>query len=161
MTKTIRKAALVVAGLVLTTGAIAQPPQSPEQQAQNAVNTRKSVVRLFNFNMAPINAMARGGEFDAALVERNAKRVATLAPMLPEAFAAMDTRAFTNLETSALPVIWENSEEFAKRANDLAEAMNNLAALAAAGNRDEVVRLAGTIGRTHCGGCHQQFRRMN
>lgn len=160
MTKTIR-AALVVAGLVLTTGTIAQPGQSPEQQAQAAVNNRKSVVRLFNFNMTPINAMARGGEFDAALVERNAKRIATLATMLPETFAAMDTRSFTNLETGALPVIWENPEAFAQKANDLAEAMNNLATLAAAGNRDEVVRMAGTIGRTYCGGCHQQFRRMN
>jgi cytochrome c556 len=161
MMKTIIKAALVGAGLVLTTGSIAQPQQSPEQQAQAAVNTRKSVVRLFNFNMAPINAMARGGEFDAALVERNAKRIATLAPMLPEAFAAMDTRAFTNLETGALPVIWEDPAAFQQKANDLVEAMNSLAAAAATGNRDETIRLAGTIGRTYCGGCHQQFRRMN
>jgi cytochrome c556 len=157
MTRTIIKAALVVAGFVLTTGSIAQPQQTPEQQAQGAVNTRKSVVRLFNFNMAPINAMARGGEFDAALVERNAKRIAALAPMLPEAFAAMDTRAF-EVETAALPVIWDDFAAFEQRANDLIEAMDNLAAVAATGNREETIRTAGTIGRTYCGGCHMQFR---
>ena len=95
MTKSII-AALALAGIVLTTGSFAQPRQTPEQQAQGAIDTRKSVVRLFNFNMAPINAMARGGEFDAALVERNARRVAVLAPMLPETSPA-STRTFEGL----------------------------------------------------------------
>jgi cytochrome c556 len=157
MTKPIIAAALAVAGIVLAAGSIAQPMQSPEQQAQSAVDTRKSVVRLFNFNMAPINAMARGGQFDAELVERNARRVAMLAPMLPEAFAAMDTREF-NVETTALPIIWENFDEFEQRANDLATAVTELADMAATGNQEETMRLAGSIGRTYCGGCHQQFR---
>ena len=157
MTRPIIAAALVVTGIVLATGAIAQNAQTPEQQAQGAVNTRKSVVRLFAFNMAPINAMARGGEFDAALVERNARRIAALAPMLPEAFAAMDTRAF-DLDTEALPVIWEEFAEFEQRANNLAEAVNNLAAVAATGNQAETIRTAAALGRTYCGGCHEMFR---
>ena len=157
MTRPMIAAALVVAGIVLATGAIAQNMQTPEQQAQGAANTRKSVVRLFAFNMAPINAMARGGEFDAALVERNARRIATLAPMLPEAFAAMDTREF-DLETEALPVIWEEFEEFEQRANNLAEAVNNLATVAAGGDQAETIRTAASIGRTYCGGCHEMFR---
>ena len=158
MTRPIIVAALVAAGIVLTTGAIAQNTQTPEQQAQGAVNTRKSVVRLFAFNMAPINAMARGNqEFDAALVERNARRIAALAPMLPEAFAAMDTRAF-DLETEALPVIWDEFEEFEQRANNLVEGINELAAVAATGDQAATIRTAGSIGRTYCGGCHEMFR---
>ena len=157
MTRPRIAAALMVAGIVLTTGAIAQNMQTPEQQAQGAVNTRKSVVRLFAFNMAPINAMARGGEFDAAIVERNARRIATLAPMLPEAFAAMDTREF-DLDTEALPVIWEEFAEFEQRANNLAEAVNNLATVAAGGDQAETIRTAASIGRTYCGGCHEMFR---
>ena len=161
MTKSIIAAAVVAAGIALATGSIAQPAQTPEQQAQGAINTRKSVVRLFNFNMAPINAMARGTqEFDAALVERNARRIAALAPMLPEAFAAMDTRAF-DLETTALPLVWDDFDQFQQRANDLIEGVNNLAALAAAGNQEETIRAAGAIGRTYCGGCHQVFRVQN
>lgn len=158
MTKPKIAVALVMAGIALTTGAIAQNMQTPEQQAQGAVNTRKSVVRLFAFNMAPINAMARGNqEFDAAVVERNAMRIATLAPMLPEAFAAMDTRAF-DLDTEALPVIWEEFEEFEQRAGNLAEAVSELAAVAATGDQAETIRTAGSIGRTYCGGCHEMFR---
>jgi cytochrome c556 len=157
MSKTKITAALVMTGIALTTGVIAQAQQTPEQQAQGAVNTRKSVVRLFAFNMAPINAMARGGEFDAALVERNARRIAALAPMLPEAFAAMDTREF-DLETEALPVIWEEFDEFQQRANNLIEGVNNLAAVAATGDQAETIRTAGAIGRTYCGGCHEMFR---
>jgi cytochrome c556 len=160
MTRPIIAAALVVAGIVLTTGSIAQPRQSPEQQAQGAIDTRKSVMRLINFNMAPINAMARGGEFDAALVERNARRVAALAPMLPETFAAMDTRAF-DLETTALPLVWDDSEEFQQRTDNLIEGINNLADMAATGNQEETIRMAGQVGRTYCGGCHQMFREQN
>jgi cytochrome c556 len=158
MKRPIIVAALVVAGIVVTTGAIAQRRQSPEEQAQGAIDTRKSVMRLINFNMAPINAMARGGqEFDAALVERNARRVAALAPMLPETFAAMDTRAF-DLETTALPLVWDDFDEFQQRTNNLIEGVNELAATAATGNQDETIRMAGQIGRTYCGGCHQMFR---
>ena len=102
--------------------------------------------------------MARGNrEFDAALVERNARRIAALAPMLPEAFAAMDTRAF-DLETEALPVVWDEFEEFQQRANNLVEGVNNLAAVAATGDQAETIRTAGSLGRTYCGGCHEMFR---
>ena len=160
MKKPIIAAALAVAGIVLTAGSIAQPRQTPEQQAQGAIDTRKSVMRLINFNMAPINAMARGGEFDAALVERNARRVAALAPMLPETFAAMDTRAF-DLQTTALPLVWDDFDEFQQRTNDLIEGINDLADMAATGNQEETIRLAGQIGRTYCGGCHQMFRERN
>jgi cytochrome c556 len=118
------------------------------------------VVRLFNFNMAPINAMARGGAYDAAVVERNARRIAMLAPMLPEAFAAMDTREF-DTDTTALPLVWDDFEAFEQRASDFAAAMTELADLAASGDQAATIQAAGGIGRTHCGGCHQQYRVQN
>jgi cytochrome c556 len=55
-------------------------------------------------------------------------------------------------------VIWDDFAAFEQRANDLIEAMNNLATVAATGNQEETIRTAGTIGRTYCGGCHMQFR---
>lgn len=158
MTRPIVAAVLVLTGIIITMGATAQNAPTPEEQAQSAINTRKSVVRLFAFNMAPINAMARGNrEFDAAIVERNARRIAALAPMLPETIAAMDTRSF-DLETEALPVVWEQFEEFEQRANNLIEGANNLAAVAAGGDQMETIREAASIGRTYCGGCHEMFR---
>jgi len=158
MTRPIVAAVLVLAGIIITTGTTAQNAPTPEQQAQSAINTRKSVVRLFAFNMAPINAMARGNrEFDAAIVERNARRIAALAPMLPETFAEMDTRSF-DLETEALPVVWDQFEEFQRRANNLIEGANNLAAVAAGGDQMETIRAAASVGRTYCGGCHEMFR---
>jgi cytochrome c556 len=158
MTRPIVAAVLVLAGIIIATGATAQNTPTPEEQAQSAINARKSVVRLFSFNMAPINAMARGNmEFDAAVVERNARRIAALAPMLAETFAAMDTRSF-DLETEALPVVWDEFEEFQRRANNLIEGANNLAAVAAGGDQMETIRTAASIGRTYCGGCHEMFR---
>lgn len=159
MTRPIITAALAVASIVMATALIAQPgfQMSPEQQAASAVDTRKSVVRLFNFNMGPINGLARGGEYDAEVVERNARRIASLAPMLPETFAAMDTREF-DVNTTALDAIWDDFDAFEQRANDFAAAMTELADMAAAGDQEGVMAAAGGIARTHCGGCHNQFR---
>lgn len=161
MTRPFFAAVLVLTGIMTVTGTYAQNTPTPEQQAQSAINARKSVVRLFAFNMGPIGAMARGTmEFDAAIVERNARRIAALAPMLPEAFAAMDTRSF-DLETEALPVIWDRFDEFQEKANNLINGANSLADVAASGNQMETIRAAGSLGRTYCGGCHEVFREQN
>ncbi|MEX2131132.1 MAG: cytochrome c [Pseudohongiellaceae bacterium] len=135
----------------------AQNAPTPEQQAQSAVNTRKSVVRLFAFNIGTINAMARGTvEFDGEIAARNARRIAALAPMLPEAFAAMDTREF-DVETEALPIIWERFDEFQEKANNLINGANTFAEIAARGDRTETIAAVRAFG-SNCGSCHEVFR---
>ena len=153
---------ILVLGLIATSAITflnvsAQSGPTPEQQAQSAVNARKSVVRLFAFNMGTISGMARGTvEFDAAIAERNARRIAALAPMLPETFAAMDTRSF-DLETEALPVIWERFSEFEEKAANLVDAANTFADIAARGDRMETIGAVRALGGT-CGNCHDTFR---
>jgi cytochrome c556 len=140
---------------MLTVSAQNQP--TPEQQAATAVNARKSVVRLFAFNMGPISGMARGTvEFDGALAERNARRIAAMAPMLVETFAAMDTRPYT-VETEALPIIWDRFDEFQQKADALVQGANTFADIAARGNREETIAAVRAFG-SNCGGCHDVFR---
>ena len=153
---------LVAAGLILASAATmmtvnAQNQPTPEQQAQSAVNARKSVVRLFAFNMAAISGMARGAvEFDAAIAERNARRIADLAPMLPEAFSSMDTRPHS-VETEALPIIWDRFDEFQQKTDALIQGANTFADIAARGNREETIAAVRAFG-SNCGGCHDVFR---
>lgn len=148
---------LIIASLVMSFTASAQTAPTPEQRAQSAVNTRKSVVRLFAFNMAAISGMARGTvEFDPAIAERNARRIAALAPMLPEAFIAMDTRQF-NVETEALPIIWDRFPEFQEKAQNLINAANAFAEIAARGDKNETIGAVRAFG-SNCGGCHEVFR---
>jgi len=134
----------------------AQDP-TPEQQAQQAAETRQSVFRLFRYNLGTISGMARGTvEFDAEIAERNARRIAAMAPMIPELFAAMDTRDY-DIETEALPVIWEQLDLFQERAQALVDGANTFADIAAGGDRMETLGAIRAFG-ANCGNCHETFR---
>ena len=101
--------------------------------------------------------MARGTlEFDAAIAERNANRIAELAPMIPELFAARDTREFS-VETEALPIIWDRMDEFNEKATNLVTAANTFAEIARAGNKDATIAAVRAFGGA-CGNCHDTFR---
>lgn len=150
-------------GLTLLAAAMAVSVQAqddaptPEELAQSATETRQAVFKLLAFNMGPIGGMARGQvEFDAALAERNARRIAALAPMIPELFAARDTRDF-DVETEALPIIWDDMSEFQAKAVALEEAALTFADIAAGGDRAQVLGGLRAFGST-CGNCHDDFR---
>lgn len=161
MTVSSRFKMVVGVGAIALTSAMmytasAQEAPTPEQQAASATATRQAVFKLLAFNMAPINGMARNTvEFDAALAERNARRVAALAPMIPELFAA-DTRNFS-VTTEALPKIWDNMDDFRAKAAALEEAANTFAALAAGGDRNATIAGVRAFGST-CGNCHREYR---
>lgn len=147
--------ALLACAAIFT--ATAQDGPSPQQQAISATETRQAVFKLLGFHMGPIGAMARGDrEFDAELAERNARRIAELAPIIPDVVAAMDTRDF-DVETEALPRIWDNMDAFEQRAADLEEAANTFAEIAADGDRMEVIGAVREFG-SNCGDCHDDFR---
>lgn len=156
--KLTRVSALVLASAVIfSASAQQQTPPTPEQLADSAAATRQAVFKLLSFNMAPINGMARNTvEFDAAIAERNALRVAALAPMIPELFAVNDTRVFP-VTTQALPGIWDNLDDFRQKAADLEEAANVFAGVAAGGDRNQTIAAIRAFGAT-CGNCHRPYR---
>jgi len=146
----------LAAGILLTASARDDEP-TPAERAAGATETRQAVFKLLGYNMGTIGAMAKGDiEFDADIAERNARRIANLASMIPELFARMDTREF-NVETEALDVIWENPEQFRSRAMDLVEGANEFADIAAGGDRLEIIGSVREFG-SNCGNCHDDFR---
>lgn len=160
MTKNVLITIMAVLCTALVSTSAAQEGPSPEEQAANATATRQAVFKLLGFNMGAIGAMARGRiDFDAAIAERNARRIAALAPMIPEVFAAMDTREF-EVETEALPIIWDNMDEFAGNAQKLVDAANTFADIAAGGDQEATMGGLRAFGGT-CGNCHDSFREDN
>lgn len=134
-----------------------QETPTPEQLAASATETRQAVFKLLSFNMGTISGMARGTvEFDATIAERNASRIAALAPMIPEVFAANDTREFA-VETEALPIIWDRMDEFKEKAANLVAAANTFAEVARGGDRAATIGAVRAFGGT-CGNCHETFR---
>lgn len=144
----------LASGLLFT--ASAQDAPTPEQAAAAAADTRQSLFKVLRYNLGGIAAMARGAPFDAAVAERNARRIAAMAPMIPELLAP-DTRGF-DIETEALDKIWEgNLDDIADKAQALVDAANNFASIAAGGD------MAATLGGIRalggaCANCHDEYR---
>lgn len=148
---------LLLSATAIFTATAQQEAPTPEQLADSATETRQAVFKLLSFNMGTISGMARGTiEFDAAIAERNANRIAALAPMIPEVFAANDTRDFA-VETEALPIIWDRMDEFREKAANLAAAANTFAEVARGGDRTATIGAVRAFGGT-CGNCHETFR---
>lgn len=160
MTKKVLISIAVSLGLALAFVSNAQESPSPAELADAATAERQAVFKLLYFNLRPIVGMARGAvDFDAAIAERNARRIAALAPMIPELLGAMDTREF-DVETQALPIIWDNLDEVADKAQNLVEAANTFAEIAAGGDQTATIGGVRALGGA-CGNCHDTFREDN
>lgn len=147
--------AISVLGSGLLVTATAQDAPTPEQVAAGAVDTRKSLFKLLRFNLIPLVGMAQGAPFDAAIAERNGRRIAALAPMIPDVLAH-DTRAFS-VETTALDKIWDNQPDFANKAQALVDNATAFADAAATGDRGATLGAFRALGGS-CGNCHDDYR---
>ncbi|MEK7258670.1 MAG: cytochrome c [Pseudomonadota bacterium] len=160
MKRIIGSACILASASIIFTATAQQEAPTPEQLAVSSTETRQAVFKLLSFNMGTISGMARGTvEFDATIAERNANRIAELAPMIPELFAARDTRGFT-VETEALPIIWDRMDEFNEKASNLVTAANAFAEIARSGDKNATVAAVRAFGGA-CGNCHETFREDN
>ncbi len=152
--KLLPNVAVLTAVILFSTSAFAQP--TPQEQAERAVDLRQSILKLVASNFGPLRAMGRGDiPVDAELAAKAATRISQLSLMMTDYFA-YDTRAF-DVETEALPVIWEEPEAFAEKVNNLTDAADNVVAAVATGDRDAIRDAAGAVGQ-NCGSCHDDFR---
>ncbi len=147
-------AVLIAASMFWTASAQDQP--TPEQQAADAAATRQAVFKLFRFNIGPILAMTQGAPFDAELAERNARRIAQVAPMIPDVLGAMDTRGH-DIETEALDLIWDNMDDIEVKTQALIDAANEFADTASGGDMAATLGAVRNLGGT-CGNCHETYR---
>jgi len=156
-----KKSLILVSALTVLSSSLlfsvsAQDAPTPEQVAAAAADTRQSLFKILRFNLGPIAGMARGAPFDAAIAERNARRIAALAPMIPEVLA-QDTRGF-DLETEALDKIWEgNLDDIGVKAQALVDAANTFAGIAAGGDRAATIGAFRSLGGA-CANCHDTYR---
>ena len=148
--------ALMLLGSSVLFNASAQDAPSPEQQAAAAADTRQALFKLLRHNLGPLAGMARGAPFDAAVAERNALRIAALAPMIPELLTP-DTRGF-DVVTEALDLIWEgNLGDIEVKAQALVDAATNFAGIAAGGDMGATLGAFRSLGGA-CANCHDTYR---
>jgi len=145
--------AMIASGIVFTSYA---QDMTPEEQAAAAVDQRKSLFKTIRYNLGPIAGMAQGAPFDAEVAERNARRIAVMATMIPE-MLAVDTSAFDNIETTALDSIWDNQDDIAAKAQALIDNANAFADAAATGEMGATLGAFRAFGGS-CGNCHDTYR---
>ena len=128
---------------------------SAEERAQTAIDTRQGLLKVVASYFGPIVGMARGQiPFDAAVVEKNAGKIAQLAPMLADVFAK-DTRE-SGLQSGAKDGIWEDMADFKGKAATTTERAIALANAASQG-KGPTMKAFGALGAS-CKGCHESYR---
>jgi cytochrome c556 len=151
------KSPLVKLG-VLALGALAGTQAVHAQDvAQKTVETRQALFKVINFNSEQFFLMLKNkAPFDAGVVQKAALRIETLAPMIPETFAA-DTRSASGVKTQAREGIWTNSADFKAKSDDLAKAAAALTAAAKTGDKGATMKAAGAVGKA-CSACHDSYK---
>ena len=148
--------AIGIAASGLLMNSFAQNDLTPEERAAQAVDTRKALFKMLRFNLVPIAGMAQGAPFDADVAERNARRIAVMATMIPEVLA-YDTSAYDSIETTALDKIWDNQNDIEVKAQALIDNANAFADAAATGNMGATLGAFRALGGS-CGNCHDEYR---
>lgn len=125
--------------------------------AEEAHALRLAHMGLYAANLGPLVGMARGEvEYDAEVAATRAGNIAAYAsadlrPYLVEGSSSADLE-----DSRALPVIWENMEDFAAQQTNLAEAAE--AVVAASGEGQEAFAAAFRELGSACGSCHEDYR---
>ena len=126
-----------------------------DERTEKAIEARHGLLLVMAQYFGPIVGMAKGQiPFDAAAIERNAGKIAVLAPMIPDVFAR-NTRD-SGIETEAKAEIWANYDDFSAKAATTAERAKALAVAATQGQR-ATMKAIGALGGS-CKSCHDNYR---
>lgn len=121
------------------------------QGAMGAVKARMDGMGVLQQALRSLGPMAKGQTaFDAAIADALLAAVAKEARAIPELFEARDLSG----PTEALPAIWQDWEDFAARAEALAQAAERATGAADADGLRTGLRAVGQA----CSGCHEPYR---
>ena len=153
MKKLIFTGAIIISS-IFSFSAIAQ---MSDEDAAAAIKRRQSVFQILSHSNGPIGQMARGGDFDAAAAELALRRVAMVAPMIPEVLA-VDTRGSSGGATRAIDAIWDSQDDIAALAQDLVDGATEALAVLESQGADGIRQIATQLVGPKCGACHDRFR---
>jgi cytochrome c556 len=148
-------AAVSVSALALAQNAAA--PAKSAAEAKTAIEARQQVFKDIKKAYDPMAAMLkRQREIDPAIIAVSAAQVRDLAGKIPLQYA-VDTRQFKDTKTAARDGIWSNPTDFKTKADELAKAAANAAAVGGSGDKAAALKAIAGIGKT-CGGCHDSYK---
>ena len=120
----------------------------------SAVKYRKLVMKSLGGHMGATASIVKGEAGATHHLVAHAATMASIAKMAGDLFPKGSDKG----NTRALPVIWEQPQEFAKTVQALEAATGELVAAARSGEGNEIKNAFAAVGKS-CGGCHKKFRK--
>ena len=126
---------------------------SPEEQ----IETRQAGYTYMGWSMGKIKASLEG-DYNPDQVAAAANTIAAIANSGMGALYGPGTdKAIGDVKTRVKPELFENMQDVGQLATDFKDAANNLAEVAADGDRDAVKAAFGEVGEA-CKACHKKYR---
>lgn len=117
------------------------------------IAVRQTAMGLTGGDFALLRAVV-ASKGDVKHLDEPAKAIARWATLIPAAFPPGTDKGGN---TKALPEIWSDRAGFEKRARQMGEAANRVAAAAKAGDAEAVAADTKLLGE-QCSGCHKAYR---
>jgi cytochrome c556 len=150
----------LTAGILVAAVALGSASALAVDEPANIVKYRQSTMSAFGAHMAMLGAMAKGEVSFTDEAMGHAHAIHQMSQNLDRLFPEGTGKGEVDVETRALPAIWERSDEFQQAIERLQELSQELAQLTEGGNFEQAAfaRQVGTVGQDACGNCHETFR---
>jgi cytochrome c556 len=127
----------------------------------NVIKYRQAYMRANGAHLTMIGAVAKGEVSRTDELVGHAHALHEQSKHLLRLFPEGSGKGATDVESVALPAIWEKWGEFEEAAQGFESASAELVEVAEGGDTAALGQALGSFGKDACGGCHETFRQKD
>jgi cytochrome c556 len=147
--------AVAAAGLLATSlGAAAFAADEPA----NIIKYRQAFMKANSAHLTMIAAVVKGEVSWTDELEDHAEALHEQSEYLLRLFPEGSGKGDTDVQSAALPVIWEQWSKFEESANAFGAESGKLVEAVESGDQAAIAQQVAALGKNGCGGCHETFR---
>ena len=146
----------------IAAGAVALTVTAAAAQDQKAIDkaleARQGLMQILSIETGPLFGMAKGDvAYDAEAAAAHATNLGAVTDYVPVGLFPQGSSTEEQADkTAALPAIWQDTDTFVQRWQELQQAADRVAA-EAGGGQEQLAAAVADLGKT-CGNCHETFR---
>lgn len=124
----------------------------------NIVKYRQATMKANGAHITMIAAVVKGEVSWSNELEGHAHALHEQSKNLLRLFPEGTGKGDTEVESAALPAIWEKRDEFEQAVKRLQDESGKMVEVAKSGDLAAIGQQLGSLGKQGCGGCHDTFR---
>jgi cytochrome c556 len=150
----------LAAGLVLAAVAFGSTAALAADEPANVVKYRKSTMSAFGAHTAMLGAMAKGEVSFTDEAAGHAHAIHEMTQNLARLFPEGTAKGEVDVDTRALPAIWEQPDKFQQAIEQVQQESEKLVQLTEGGSFEQAAfaQQVAALGMNGCGNCHETFR---